>query len=533
MVLKGRKASDHRVFGITLAYLPDRAHLIPEGNESGFRAFASCLSLKEINVSLDHLVLLTPDDCAAMDQAAARKVTLRALMENAGRAVAREIRKRFSPCRVVVACGPGNNGGDGYVAARLLSSWGWAVRVAAVVPPRVGSAAQAAASDWHGPMVPFTEVEIQRADLVVDAVFGAGLARPVQAQVSAVLAAAKSVVAVDIPSGVDGASGELLGRVKGCDLTVTFVRRKPGHVMQPGAQLCGEVVCAEIGMPDTAFQVVRPSLWHNAPGLWRLPVQQVGDHKYKRGVVSLCGGAEMPGAARLSARAARRVGAGLVRIAAGAAAGGYRLGDPGLIVDDAPLSELLEDPRRKVWVCGPGLTEREAGEALPDLISGEKTVLADAGALAWGSKDLARLAGVSVITPHIGEFRKLFGDIEGSRIECVRRAADKIGAIVVMKGSDTLVAAPGGRIAINDHASSALATAGSGDTLTGVIAALMASGMAAWEASCAGVWIHGEAGIRAGSATGGWPIAEDLDLFLGEARKRATAMQEAVKAING
>lgn len=213
-----------------------------------------------------------------------------------------------------------------------------------------------------------------------------------------------------------------------------------------------------------------------------------------------------------------------MRIAAGEGASAYRLGDPGLIVDEAPLSELLKDARRKVWICGPGLTEDEVATTLPQLLKADRIVLADAGALAWGSQDLSRLKGVVAVTPHIGEFRKLFGPVEGSRLDVAQAAAKRINAVVVMKGPDTIIAAPDGRVAINTHASSALATAGSGDTLTGVIAALLAAGMDVWEACCAGVWLHGEAGIEAGKVHGGWPLAEDLDLPLGQARATATRL---------
>lgn len=459
-----------------------------------------------------------------MDRAAAAILPSTRLMENAGWAVARVIRNRFSPCRVTVACGPGNNGGDGYVVACNLAQWGWSVRIAALAPPKSGTPAAEMAARWTGPTVPFAAEEVANADLVVDAVFGSGLKRPVSDDVASVLAAARQVVAIDMPSGVAGASGEVLGKARDCVLTVTFVRPRPGHVLQPGSDLCGEVICVDIGMPEQVWEGIAPVVQHNQPGLWTLPVSGDGDYKYRRGVVSLCGGTEMPGATRLSARGARRSGAGLVRISAGEGAPAYRLGDPGLIVDDAPLSELLEDARRRVWICGPGLTEDEVAKTLPQLLKSGRIVLADAGALTWGAQDLSRLKGVAVITPHVGEFRRLFGPVEGNRLDAALVAAKRMDAVVVMKGPDTIIAAPDGRLAINTHASSALATAGSGDTLTGVIATLLAAGMDVWEGCCAGVWLHGEAGIQAGKIHGGWPVAEDLDLPLGPARATATRL---------
>lgn len=466
------------------------------------------------------LLLPDPAEMALIDRAGSRTVPVRDLMEHAGRAVARAVMRHVVPCRVLVLCGPGNNGGDGYVAARRLAQAGWPVAVAALAPPRAGGDAAAAAAEWQGPRVAFTADEVIRADLVIDAVFGAGLSRAIEPDLAAVLAAARRVVAVDMPSGIDGATGCVLGYAPSAEMTVTFVRAKPGHLLLPGRERLGRLVVADIGMPDTVWDVVPVRTWRNAPGLWQVPGQTVDSHKYARGVVSICGGGTMPGAARLAAGAARMAGAGLVRLAAGPAAGLYRMTEPGLIVDDGDLSGLLEDRRRTVWVCGPGLTEDEVGLALPALVEAGRLVLADAGAFAWAAGQPERLIGVGVITPHEGEFARVFGAPVNGRLEAARAAARRIGAVVVLKGPDTVIAAPDGRAAINDHATAALATAGSGDTLTGIIAALLAAGMEPWHAACAGVWIHGEAGMRAGP----WPVAEQFDRHLGSARARAVSL---------
>lgn len=455
-----------------------------------------------------------------IDRAASRTVPVRDLMENAGRAVARAVLRHVRPCRVLVLCGPGNNGGDGYVAARRLVQAGWPVAVAALAPPRPGGDAAAAAADWRGPRVPFTAEEAARADLVVDAVFGAGLSRDIDAGLASVLAAARRVVAVDMPSGIDGGTGAVRGYAPHAEMTVTFVRAKPGHLLLPGRERLGRLVVADIGMPDTVWDAVDIRTWRNEPGLWRVPGDAVDSHKYARGVVSICGGATMPGAARLSAAGARAAGAGLVRLAAGAAADLYRLGEPGLVVDGGDLTDLLADRRRAVWVCGPGLTVDEVDHTLPILVGAGRTVLADAGAFAVAADQPDRLRGVAVITPHAGEFARVFGHPGDDRPAAARAAAARTGAVVVLKGPDTVVAAPDGRVAINAHASSALATAGSGDTLTGVIAALLAAGMEPWPAACAGVWMHGEAGMRAGP----WPLAEQFDQHLGAARARAVEL---------
>ncbi|GAN67701.1 bifunctional ADP-dependent NAD(P)H-hydrate dehydratase/NAD(P)H-hydrate epimerase [Acetobacter orleanensis] len=470
---------------------------------------------------LSPLSLYTPDEMGRVDQLASHFMPVTELMEHAGRAVARAVRRFMRPCRVLVLCGPGNNGGDGFVAARFLVEAGWPVAVAAMVPPQVGSPAAEASARFDGVRVPFALAEVERADLVIDALFGAGLSRDLSGLPADLLRAARKIVAVDIPSGIDGATGQVCGYAPHAALTVTFCRFKPGHLLYPGRGFMGQLVLADIGMPEQALARVPAQTWRNAPGLWCLPEPGPESHKYTRGVVSVCAGATMPGAARLCAGGARAVGAGLVRLAAGEAAAAYRLGAPGLVVDEGPLETLLEDERRTVWVCGPGLTEGEVAQTLPMLLAAQKSVLADAGALSAAAGCPEKLKGVSVITPHIGEFTKVFGPPGRNPPEAVRTAAAELDAVVVLKGASTLIAAPDGRLAINDHASPALGTAGSGDTLSGVIAALLAAGMPVWDAACAGVWLHGEAGIQAGA----WPIAEDLDRYLGPAREKATRLQ--------
>lgn len=453
--------------------------------------------------------LLAPDEMARADAAApGLGVPSRVLMANAGRAVARAVRARFRPCRTLVLAGPGNNGGDGYVAARLLAQEGWPVAVAALAPSRAGSDAAWACGLWEGGGAAFSVEAAARAELVIDAVFGAGLARDVDGAVADVLRAARRVVAVDVPSGLDGASGAVRGFAPRAELTVTFFRLKPGHLLVPGRELCGEIALADIGMPlGVLDDAVRPLAFANLPELWRVPVPETEAHKYSRGHVTVLGGATMTGAARLAADAARHAGAGLVTIAAVGGGGDiYRGGSAGVLVSDAPLAELLEDKRRHVWVCGPGLGPEAARAALPVLLAAGRAVVADADVFTAFAGEPDALRGAAVMTPHAGEFARAFGAAGTDRIGAVRAAAARTGGVVLLKGADTIVAAPDGQVAINASAPPWLATAGSGDVLSGVIGGLLAQGMDAWEAAAAGAWVHGRAGALAGQGL----VAEDL-----------------------
>jgi hydroxyethylthiazole kinase-like uncharacterized protein yjeF len=454
--------------------------------------------------------LLTPEEMARADSAAiASGMPGLVLMKAAGRAVARAIAARFRPARLLVLAGPGNNGGDGYVAARLLEQQGWPVAVAPLAPPRPGSDAALAAARWRGPVVPVSVEEVRRAGLVLDAVFGAGLSKPVEGLAAEVLGAvAAPLVAVDVPSGVEGATGAVRGFAPQAALTVTFFRRKPGHLLFPGRGLCGEVVLAEIGLPASVLPAIAPRAWRNTPALWRIPRPGAAAHKYARGHVAVAAGPGLTGAARLVAAGARRAGAGLLTVLApdAATAATLRAGEPGVMVAE-DRAALLADQRVGCWVLGPGLPPEAATRALlRQAVAAGRQVVADAGALRAAAGDPAALSGCAVLTPHAGEFAAVFGPPGADRPAALRGAAAATGAVVLLKGADTLIAAPDGRLAINDNAPPWLATGGTGDVLAGIIAGLLAQGMPPFEAACAGAWLHGEVARLAGPGL----LAEDL-----------------------
>jgi hydroxyethylthiazole kinase-like uncharacterized protein yjeF len=454
------------------------------------------------------------------------------LMENAGRTVADAVAV-LPGSRVIVVAGPGNNGGDGFVAARLLAERGYAVRVVLVGDPaRLKGDAAIAARRWDRPVETASPDKIAGSDIVIDALFGAGLDRPVDGLARAMIAAVNAdkapVLAVDLPSGINGDSGAMMGAAVKATETVTFFRRKPGHLLLPGRLHCGNLHVVQIGIADEVLAEILPHTFANEAGLWRakFPVPEITGHKYSRGhVVVVSGHLPMTGAARLAARGALRAGAGLVTIASPRDALATHAAENVAImvraVDGAgELSEFLADRRRNAVVIGPGAgvgeaTKEQVGAALR---SGAATVLdADALTSFSGASDaLAALVAAGgarpvVLTPHDGEFTKLFNAITKnsnlhSKLEKTRTASIYTGAIVILKGADTVIAAPDGRAAISSNAPPTLATAGSGDVLAGIIGGLLAQGMPGFEAASAGVWLHAEAANEFGPGL----ISEDL-----------------------
>jgi NAD(P)H-hydrate epimerase len=444
------------------------------------------------------------------------------LMERAGAATASAILARWSPVRTLVMTGPGNNGGDGFVIARLLRDAGWDVTVAGLVDrARLAGAARMAADRWPGTVDKLCPECLAGNGLVVDALFGTGLARPLEGEVAQTVSALNTqrlpVVAVDIPSGIESDSGAILGEAVRADMTVTFFRRKPGHLLLPGRDLCGAVETADLAVPDRIYGSVPTSAFANEPGLWRdaFPWPGSGSHKYTRGHAVVLGGTVLTGAARLAAHAAQRIGAGLVTIAADpSVAGLYAAWRADLMVrpvaSDDDFRTLLADRRRNAVLLGPGAgidaRLRAAIEAALD--SGAGLVLdADCFAVLGDRANglLSRLNANVLLTPHEGEFARVFGEPR-PRLSAARSAARACGAAVVLKGSDTIIAGADGSAAINVGAPPDLATGGSGDVLAGLCVGLVANHLPPILAGLIACWIHG----RAAKLFGPGLIAGDL-----------------------
>ncbi|MBR1164055.1 MULTISPECIES: NAD(P)H-hydrate dehydratase [Bradyrhizobium] len=456
-----------------------------------------------------------------------------ALMMSAGQAVAEAAMDLVEEGPIVVVAGRGNNGGDGFVAAAELAARGREVSVILLCErDSLQGDAALAAKGWKYPVLPFNPQALGKPALIIDALFGAGLNRPVKGDplemIAAINANGTPVLAVDLPSGINGTSGAVMGAAVQATETVTFFRKKPAHLLLPGRMYCGRVRVADIGIAAQVLDEIKPLTAENLPEAWRwsFPVPRIDGHKYARGhAVVVSGDLASTGAARLAARAALRAGAGLVTLASprdALAVNAAALTAVMVRAVDNPIqfAELLGDKRLNACVIGPGAgVSARTRDFVHTALSAQRHLVLDADALTSfaGAPDrLFEAIKASdgqqvVLTPHEGEFPRLFSDISNkhpgrSKLERVRAAAERSGAVVLLKGADTVIASPDGRATVAANAPPWLATAGAGDVLSGIIAGFLAQGVAAFEAASIGVWMHGESASEAGPGL----IAEDL-----------------------
>lgn len=482
--------------------------------------------------------ILTVSEMTGADQAAITAGTSGfALMRRAGQAVA-DVADQMAPHgAILVVAGRGNNGGDGFVAAAELAAKGRDVSVALLCDRATlkGDAALAAA-EWKGEVLPCDPAALGQPNLIIDALFGAGLNRPVKgdpyAMIEAMNASGVPILSVDLPSGINGDTGEVMGIAVEASATVTFFRRKPGHLLLPGRAYCGETEVADIGIEPDVLDTIAPKTFENVPDLWAdiFPSPQADGHKYARGhAVVVSGDLVSTGAARLAARAALRAGAGLVTVASRRDALSVNAAALTAVMvreTETPqqFAELLTDRRLNACVIGPaaGIGNRTR-DLVRAALSARRGVVLDADALTSFADDPEALfAEIKkhddpqvILTPHTGEFSRLFSGFQSSyphasKLERTRLAAVQSGAVVLLKGADTVIAAPDGRAAITANAPPWLATAGSGDVLAGIIGGMLAQGVPAFEAASIGAWMHGEAGQEFGPGL----IAEDLPEML-------------------
>jgi hydroxyethylthiazole kinase-like uncharacterized protein yjeF len=487
----------------------------------------------------EHIILSAQQMRQAEQVAVQAGSPLIVLMERAGLAVAEAVMARYSKRPTIVICGPGNNGGDGFVAARHLAAKGWPVRVLLYGKlEELTAEAKIAASRWRGTVITASVATVQGAldkgaQLVIDALYGVGLRRAITGEAAAMLQMINQtsvpVVAVDIPSGLNADTGQIFGQSLAAEMTVCFYRKKMAHVLMPGRMLCGETLIADIGVPEQALQNFTLQVSENHPSLWSnyFPRPQLNVNKYDRGHVLVLGGSELTGASRLAAMAAQRMGAGLVTVAAPQQA--FMIYSAALtsimvrMLGEGPafgesFAKLLDDKRYNVAVIGPGagMDEQTKLAVLMALSAGKQCVL-DADALNVFGGDVERLRDAlapmhhqCVLTPHEGEFQRLFGsrvvDPTKDKVTRVRQAAAFLQCPILLKGADSVIASPEGLAIVNTNGPATLATAGTGDVLAGFIAGLMAQGVDAFIATCMATWMHGAIANEHGPAL----IAEDL-----------------------
>ncbi len=513
--------------------------------------------------------ILSPKEMQKIDKDAIKSgISGYNLMENAGRSVAKEIVSKFRKTKVLVLCGPGNNGGDGFVVARILSEIGWEVSVASVnISKLKGDAEKARLSYKHnissiiskdidvilnkrriqkdknksvnsscrdtiktndlliGKQIP-QHSKIAPNLLVIDAIFGTGLNKIIKGDLAEVIEKINKsnalVVAVDIPSGINGENGEVMGVAIKADITLTFTRKKLGLVLMPGKMNAGEVITTDIGIPEEIINKQKFSIYENSPNLWisSFPFPEPQDNKYTRGhVVVASGGVDCTGAACLASISALRCGAGLVTVLSPKEALSIYASKLNSVMakpfrNIKEFVQFISDKHKNVIVLGPGNgANEETAEKVKKALSLKKTCVIDADAISAfagrGRSLFKMIKSPVVLTPHEGEFARIF-DIKGDKIKRAKDAAKKSNADIVLKCTDTIIEAHDNRIVINTCATPNLATAGTGDVLSGIIAGLLAQRMDPFEAACAGVYLHSQAAKEFGIGL----IAEDMPQIL-------------------
>jgi NAD(P)H-hydrate epimerase len=492
-------------------------------------------------------ILTAPQMRAAEQTAVLAGTPLIVLMERAGLAVAEQIMARYEKRPTMVLCGPGNNGGDGFVAARHLSAKGWPVRVLLYGKlEELAPEAKIAASRWRGAVMTASAAAVdgvieKGARLIVDALYGIGLKRPIAGEAAAMLQAVNRaslpVVSIDIPSGLNSDTGQIFGQTVAANLTVCFFRKKLAHVVMPGRMICGETVVVDIGIPDDGLKGLPLQISENHPDLWSgyFPQPRLNMNKYDRGHALVLGGVEMTGASRLAALAAQRIGAGLVTITAPDSVRHiYAAAMTSIMVKPVEEGEgfsqsfgnILSDHRFNVAILGPGAGAHDGTKAaVYAALAANKRCVLDADAINVFTREADLLRTLlepvhhqCIITPHEGEFERLFQriiDPAKDKITRVRQAAAYLNCPVLLKGADTIVASPEGLVIVNANAPATLATAGSGDVLAGFVGGLMAQGVDPFIAGCMAAWLHGAVATEHGPCL----IAEDLIAGLPQALK--------------
>ena len=445
------------------------------------------------------------------------------LMNNAGKLSAKYINKNLPKKNILVLCGTGGNGGDGFITGNELKKYKWNVTISIIGDiEKITGDSLKAYKKLKIKNTNFNDINLDNIDYVIDAIFGIGLNRNLDNEYIKTIEKINNkklpVIALDIPSGVNSDNGTISNATFNCFLTLTYSAYKLGHYLLPSAEKCGKIVLLDIGIPKPLIKNTKPVINLNSPSIWKDKIvwPKVNDHKYSRGCIVIIGGPkEMTGAARLAAKAAQRAGSGIVILACDKNSSDiyYRTLTSQIVKSYRNIPELkniIKDKRINSVVIGPGLGINNKN-VVKNVLKHSNNIIIDADAITCfqndikSFKDLIRNKTV-ILTPHEGEFKKLFPNIKGNLVDKAIYAAKKLNSIIVLKSANTIIASQNNHVILNKYGSRWLATAGSGDVLAGIIGALLSNGMDAFHAAAFGVWIHSSAGIYFGPGL----IAEDI-----------------------